>query len=67
MTVSFKKYLSAFEETNVEFPKEEAKDIERDVPFGKVSLVINYSTICQLRKENKFDSFLMHQRFFKQL
>ena len=65
MTVSFKKYLSALEETNVELPKEEAKDIERDVPFEKVSLVINYSTI-QLRKENKFDGFVMHQRFFKQ-
>ena len=50
MTVLFKKYLSALEETTVEFPKEQAKDIERDVPFGKVSLVINYSTI-QLRKE----------------
>ena len=65
MTVSIKKYLSALEETNVELPKEEAKDIERDVPFGKVSLVINYSTI-QLRKENKFDGFVMHQRFFRQ-
>lgn len=65
MTVLFKKYLSALEETTVEFPKEEAKDIERDVPFGKVSLVINYSTI-QLRKENKFDGFVMHQRLTKQ-
>ena len=44
--------MSALEKTNMEFPKEEAKDIERDVPFEKVSLVINYSTICQLRKEN---------------
>lgn len=57
MTVSFKKYLSAIEETNVEFPKKEAKDIERDVPFRKVSLVINYSTI-NLRKENEFDGFV---------
>ena len=51
MTVSFKKYLSALEETNVEFPKEKAKDIERDVRFEKVSLVINY-------KETKFDGFI---------
>ena len=65
MTVLFKKYLSALEETNVEFPTEKAKDIERDVPFGKVSLVINYSTI-PLRKENQFDGFVMHQQFFKQ-
>jgi len=35
----------------MEFPREEAKDIERDVLSGKVSLFINYSTI-QLRKEN---------------
>ena len=41
----------------MEFPKEEAKDIERDVPFRKVSLVINYSTI-KLRKENEFDGFV---------
>ena len=57
VTVSFKKYLSALEETNEESPKEEAKDIERDVPFGKVSLVINCSTI-QLKKEKKFDGFV---------
>ena len=63
MTVSFKKYLSAYlEETNMEFPKEKAKDIEGDVPFEKVSLVINYSTI-QLRKETKFDGFISD--FFK--
>ena len=63
MTVSFKKYLSAYlEETNKEFPKEKAKDIEGDVPFEKVSLVINYSTI-QLRKETKFDGCISD--FFK--
>ena len=45
----------------MEFPKEKAKDIEGDVPFEKVSLVINYSTI-QLRKETKFDGFI--QPFF---
>ena len=41
----------------MEFPKEKAKDIEGDVSFEKVSLVINYSTI-QLRKETKFDGFI---------
>ena len=46
----------------MEFPKEKAKDIEGDLPFEKVSLVINYSTI-QLRKETKFDGFISD--FFK--
>ena len=46
----------------MEFPNEKAKDIEGDVPFEKVSLVINYSTI-QLRKETKFDGFISD--FFK--
>ena len=46
----------------MEFPKEKAKDIEGDVPFEKVSLVIKYSTI-QLRKETKFDGFISD--FFK--
>ena len=41
----------------MEFPKEKAKDIEGDVHFEKVSLVINYSMI-QLRKETKFDGFI---------
>ena len=41
----------------MDFPKEKAKGIEGDVPFEKVSLVINYSTI-QLRKETKFDGFI---------
>ena len=47
----------------MEFPKEKAKDIEGDVPFEKVSLVINYWTI-QLRKETKFDGFYISD-FFK--